>query len=103
MAVTVQCAVAAQGAEGDVFVAAAFDVAGGADPGAVAIQQHGQQHPGFIGGPAVPVGPIGLEERTEAELVDDVEHEPGQVTARQPVATSGGSRKAWSRSQARKL
>ena len=34
----------------------------------------------------MPIGPIGLEERAKVELVDHVEDEPGQVTARQPVA-----------------
>jgi hypothetical protein len=33
----------------------------------------------------MPVGPIGLEERAKVELVDHVEHEPGQMVARQPV------------------
>jgi hypothetical protein len=50
--------------------AAVLDVAqGGA--GAVAIQQHRQQHPRLIGGTTVPVGAIGLEERAQVELVDD--------------------------------
>jgi hypothetical protein len=79
-------AVAGKDAEGDVLVAAAFDLAGGADPGAVAIQQHGQQHPGLVGGPAMPIGPIGLQEWAKVELVDHVQDKPGQVTARQPVA-----------------
>jgi hypothetical protein len=47
-------AVAAQHAEGDVLVAAPFDLAGGADPGAIGVQQHSQQHPGRIGRPAMP-------------------------------------------------
>ena len=66
-------AVAGQDAEGDVLVAAAFDLAGRADPGAVAIQQHSQQHPGLIGGPAMPIGPIGGQERAKVELVDHVQ------------------------------
>jgi hypothetical protein len=79
-------AVAGQDPEGDVLVAAALDLVGGADPGAVAIQQHGQQHPRLVSGPAVPIGPIGLEERAKVELVDHIEHEPGQVVGWQPVA-----------------
>ena len=35
------------------------------------------------------VGPIGREERAKVELVDHVEHEPGQVVGRQPVADIG--------------
>jgi hypothetical protein len=81
--------VAAQDPKGDVLMTSAFDLAGGADPGAVGVQQHGQQHPGLVGGPAVPIGPIGLEERAKVELVDDVEDEPGQVVGRQPVADIG--------------
>jgi hypothetical protein len=82
-------AVGGQDPKGDVFLAAAFDLAGGADPGAVAIQEHGQQHPGRIGGPTMPVGPIGLEERTKVELVDHVQDEPGQMVGRQPVTYIG--------------
>jgi hypothetical protein len=40
-------AIAGQHAEGDVLGAAPLDLAGGADPGTVAIQQHRQQHPGW--------------------------------------------------------
>jgi hypothetical protein len=32
------------------------------------------------------VGSIGLEERAKVELVDHIEHEPGQVVGWQPVA-----------------
>jgi hypothetical protein len=66
--------------------AAAFDLPGGADPGAVGRAQHGRQHLWRIGGPAVPVGSVGLEEWAKVELVDDVEGEPGQVTGWEPVA-----------------
>jgi hypothetical protein len=34
----------------------------------------------------MPVSSIGLEERTQVELVDDVEDEPGQMVGWQPVA-----------------
>jgi hypothetical protein len=37
----------------------------------------------------MPIGSVGLEERAKVELVDDVEHEPGQVVGRQPVAQVG--------------
>jgi hypothetical protein len=81
--------VGGQDAEGDVLVAAPFDLAGGTNPGAVGVQQHGQQHLGVVGGPAVPVRPIGAEERGQVQLVDHVEHEPGQMICRQPVPEVG--------------
>ena len=81
--------IAAQDAEGDVLMAAPFDLAGGADAGAIGIQQHGQQHPRRIGGPAMPIGPVGLEERAQVQLVDDVEHEPSQMVGREPLADIG--------------
>jgi len=37
----------------------------------------------------MPIGSIRLEERAQVELVDDVEHEPGQVVGRQPVTHIG--------------
>jgi hypothetical protein len=39
-------AVAGKDPESDVLGAAPLDLAGGTDPGAVGVQQHGQQHPG---------------------------------------------------------
>jgi hypothetical protein len=39
------------------------------------------------------VGSIGLEERAKVELVDHIEHEPGQVVGRQPVAHIGWEQK----------
>jgi hypothetical protein len=35
---------------------------------------------------AVPVGPVGLEERLKVELVDHIQHKPGQMVGWQPVA-----------------
>ena len=78
-------AVAGQDPEGDVLVTASLDLTRGADPDAVAIQQHAQQHPGLIGGPAVPIRSVRLEERVKVELVDHIKHEPGQMIGRQPV------------------
>jgi hypothetical protein len=83
--------VAVQDPEGDVFVAAALDLAGGTDPGAVGIQQHRQQHPRRIGRSAVPVSPIGRQEQTQ--LVDHVQNEPGQVALGEPVADIGWEQK----------
>jgi hypothetical protein len=39
---------------------------------------------------AVPVGPVGAQKRTEVELVDNVEDEPGEVVLGQPVAQVWG-------------
>jgi hypothetical protein len=89
----IRCGVAGKDPEGEVFVAAAFDLAGGADPGAVRIQQHRQQHPGLIGGPAVPIGPIRDQEPIKIQLVNHVEDEPGQVVGRHPVAQVGWEQK----------
>jgi hypothetical protein len=82
-------AVAGKDPEGDVLGAAPLDLTGGAHADGVGVQQHRQQHPGHIGGPAVPVGPVGLEEWAQVELVDHVQDEPGQVVGRQPVADIG--------------
>ena len=37
----------------------------------------------------MPVGQIRLEERAQVELVDHIEHEPGQVVGCQPVTDIG--------------
>jgi hypothetical protein len=37
----------------------------------------------------MPVSPIGGQERTKVELVDDIEHEPGQMVGWQPIAHIG--------------
>jgi hypothetical protein len=90
-------------AEGDVFLAAAFELPGGAHPDGVGVQQHAEQQLGVVGGVAVPVGAVRPVEGCQVELVDHVEDEPGQVAFGEPVAQVGGSRKGWSRSQPRKL
>jgi hypothetical protein len=38
---------------------------------------------------AVPVGAVGAQERLQVELIDHVEHEPGEVAFGQPVAQVG--------------
>jgi hypothetical protein len=43
---------------------------------------------------AVPVGPVGGQERAEVQLVDHVQHEPGQMVGRQPVAQVRWEQKA---------
>jgi hypothetical protein len=35
---------------------------------------------------AVPIGPIAAQERAGVELVDHVQHEPGQMVGGEPVA-----------------
>jgi hypothetical protein len=82
--------VGGQDAEGDVLLAAAFDLAGGAHPQAVAIQQHAEQGLGVVGGVAVPVVAVLPVERVEVELVCDVEDEPGEVALGEPVAQVRG-------------
>ncbi len=81
--------VAGKHAEGDVVVAAPFNLPGGAHPDAVAVQQHAQQGLGVVGGVAVPVGPIAAQERRQVELICHVAHEPGEVVLGQPVSKVG--------------
>ena len=95
--------VAGQHPEGEVLAAAPLDLPRGAHPDRVAVQQHAQQHLGVVGGMAVPVGAVGAQERLQVQLVDDVQHEPGQVSAGSQSRRSGGSRKGWSRSPRRTL
>jgi hypothetical protein len=38
---------------------------------------------------AVPVGAVGAQERLQVELIDHVEHEPGEVVGWQPVTQVG--------------
>jgi hypothetical protein len=35
------------------------------------------------------IGQVGLEEWAQVDLIDYVEHEPGQVVGRQPIADIG--------------
>jgi hypothetical protein len=78
--------VAGQNAEGDVLRAASFDLPGGAHAQAVGIEQHAQQGFRVVGAMAVPIITVPPVEGFEVELVDDVEHEPGEVAVGQPVA-----------------
>jgi hypothetical protein len=76
--------------KGDVFLAAPFELAGGAHPKAVAVQQHAQQQLGVVGGVAVAVVAVGPGEGGQVELVDDVQDEPGEVALGEPVAQVRG-------------
>jgi hypothetical protein len=95
--------VGGQDPEGDVLLAAPFELAGGAHPQAVAVQQHAEQQLGVVGGMAMPIGAVAAQERAQVELVDHIEHEPGQVAVGSQSRRSGGSRKGWSQSPRRKL
>jgi hypothetical protein len=78
--------VGGQHPEGDVLGAAPFELPGGAHADAVGVQQHTKQEFRIVGGTPVPVGPVGLVERVEVELVDHVQDEAGEVAFGQPVA-----------------
>jgi hypothetical protein len=78
--------VGGQHAKGDVLLAAALDLPGGAHAQAVAVQQHAEQELGVIGGAAMPVVAVRQVEALKVELVDDVQDEPGEVAFGQPVA-----------------
>jgi hypothetical protein len=81
--------VAGQDAEGDVLSAAPLDLAGGAHPDGVGVQQHADQRLGVVGGVAVAVGAVGGKEPSQVELVDHVTDEPGEVAFGQPLAQVG--------------
>jgi hypothetical protein len=82
--------VAGQHPEGEILAAAPLDLPGGAHADRVGVQQHPKQSLGVVGGVAVPVGSVAPQERPQVELVDDVQHEPGQVAAGQPIAQVRG-------------
>jgi hypothetical protein len=66
-------ALAARTREGEVLGAVAFDLAGGAHPVGVGVQQHAEQRLGVVGGVAVPVVAVGSVERDKVELVHHVQ------------------------------
>ena len=72
--------------EGDVLPAAALDATRGALANAIGVGEQGQHHLGVVGCPAVAVGAIGGVEGVEVELLDRLDHEPGQVALVEPVA-----------------
>jgi hypothetical protein len=82
--------VGCQDAEGDVLLAAPFDLPGGPYARAVAVQQHAQQSLGVIGGMPVTVVAVGPVKGFEVELVDHVEDEPGEMILGEPVAQVRG-------------
>ncbi len=82
--------VGGQHTEGDVFLAAPFQLPGGAHTKAVAIQQDAEQQLGIVGGVAVAVVPADAVEGAEVELFCDVEEEPGEMAFGKPVAQVRG-------------
>jgi hypothetical protein len=47
-------------------------------------------NPTVVGGVAVPVSTVGSEEGLKVELIDDIQHEPGEMILREPVAQVRG-------------
>jgi hypothetical protein len=81
--------VAGKHPEGQVVDAAPFDLPGGAHPDGVGVEEHPQQRLGVVGGVAMPVSPVGAQERLQVELLGDVEDEPGEVAVGEPVTQVG--------------
>jgi hypothetical protein len=81
--------VGGQHPKGDVLKAATLDLARGAHPQTVGVEEHAEQQLGVIGGMAVPIGPVRPVEGFEVELIDHVEDEPGEVAFGEPVAQVG--------------
>ena len=72
--------------EGDVLLAGALDRARGPDPARVRVQQQADHHRRVIRRPAAPIDPIGAIERLQIDLGNSVDHKPGEVPRRQPLA-----------------
>jgi len=75
--------------KGDVFLAGALDHPRGPDPARVGVEQQRDHHRRVIRRPAAPVDAIGRIERLQIHLGDSVDHEPGEVPRRQPLADVG--------------
>jgi hypothetical protein len=73
-------------AEGDVLAAAALDPARASLADAVGVSQQGEHHLRIVRGAAVAVGAVGGVESLEVELLDRLDHKPGEVVFTQPVA-----------------
>jgi hypothetical protein len=82
--------VAGQRPEGEVLDAASLDLPRGPHPDGVGVQQHAQQRLGVVGRMAMPIGPVGTQERRKVDLVNDIAHEPGEMVLGQPVARVRG-------------
>ena len=73
-------------AEGDVLGAAALDRPRGALADRVGVDNEREHHLRIEGGPPPAVGAVGGVEAAEVDLLDRIEHEPGQVILGQPLA-----------------
>jgi hypothetical protein len=65
---------------------------------AVPVQQDRNHDRGVMGGAAVPVRAVGPVERCQVEVIDRVDHEPGQAIDRPPIACPEASKNRCSRS-----
>ena len=79
--------------EGHVGFTAGHQAAGGEGAGGIAVQEERDQHGGMIGRLASVLGLIGLEERLEIHLGDDIQEEVDQVVLGQPVPRRGREEK----------
>ncbi len=79
-------AVGAQHAERDVLAAAPLDRPRRALANRVGIQQQGDHHPRLMRRPPPAVVAVVAVERRQIDRLDRVDHEPGQMVIRQPVA-----------------
>ena len=75
--------------KGDVLATAALDPARGALADRVGVGEQADHHLRLVGGGAVAVGAVGGVERLDVELVDRLDHEPGEVIGGQPVTQVG--------------
>ena len=72
--------------EGDVLATAALDPPRASLADAVGVGEQADHHLRLVGGGAVAVGAIGGVEGLEVELLDRLDHEPGEVVVGQPIA-----------------
>ena len=72
--------------EGDVLAAAALDPSRGALADRVGVGEQGEHHLRLVRGGAVAVGAVGGVEGLEVELLDRLDHEPGEVVLGEPLA-----------------
>jgi hypothetical protein len=72
--------------EGDALAAAALDPPRGALADAVGVCEQGEHHLGVMRRAVMAVSAVSGVERPEVELLDRLDHEPGEVVFIQPVA-----------------
>jgi hypothetical protein len=96
-------AVAGQDPEGNVLLQAPLDLPRGADPGAVGIQQHPNSIRGSYAARPCPSARYALRNGPRSSWSTTSSTNQARWSAGSQSRRSGGSRNAWSRSQARKL